>query len=84
MSGSNEKKRMRNWTPREELHLKEICLEYQLVLDSAHRNSDTTKKKDHVWRIIEAEVNAKNPGVHRPLEDIIIKWKNLKSRAKEY
>uniref|UniRef100_A0A915IGY3 Regulatory protein zeste n=1 Tax=Romanomermis culicivorax TaxID=13658 RepID=A0A915IGY3_ROMCU len=74
---------MPNWTPKEELRLREICLEYRLVLDSAHRNSDTTKKKVHVWKIIEAEVNAQNPDVRRSLEDIKIKWKNLKSRAKE-
>uniref|UniRef100_A0A915L0L2 Regulatory protein zeste n=1 Tax=Romanomermis culicivorax TaxID=13658 RepID=A0A915L0L2_ROMCU len=47
------------------------------------RNSDTTKKKDHIWKIIEAEVNAKNPDVRRSLENIKIKWKNLKIRAKE-
>lgn len=75
-------KRAENWTKSESSRLVDLCLENAEILDASLRDVDTNRKKKAAWKAIHAYVNSINPNANRSLDEVKMKWKNLKKKAK--
>lgn len=83
MANTNPKrKRSADFTQREIDILQQLCLENKDLLDSAHKDDQTEKRKRLKWKEITDRVNAIHPSVLRTVDNIKKKWYNMRNDAK--
>lgn len=76
-------KRKQNFSAAENAFITELYEEHQSILDAAHRDVDTNRRKNEAWAEIVKRHSARFPFVNRTKEDIRMKLQKLKTGAKE-